>query len=87
MPRHLAPPLLGAIAAKAAAKLLLKGCQALDRRSAGKWVSFLRDIEQDFDFYLAVVQVGRTRGAPLPFSTKTSRLPTEACSAQGAGIE
>ena len=36
MPRHLAPPLLGAIAARAAAKLLLKGCQALDRRSVGQ---------------------------------------------------
>lgn len=32
MPRHLAPPLLGAVAARAVAKLLLKGCQALDRR-------------------------------------------------------
>ena len=36
MPRHLAPPLLGAIAARAAAKLLLRGCQTLDRRSVGQ---------------------------------------------------
>ena len=36
MPCHLAPPLLGAISARAVAKLLLKGCQALDRRSVGQ---------------------------------------------------
>ena len=33
MPRHLAPPLLGVVASKDVAKLLLNGCQALDRRS------------------------------------------------------
>ena len=36
--------------------------------------------------YLMLDQVGRTRGATLPLSTKTSWIPTTTCSAKGAGM-